>query len=112
MGEGDAVAPVEVSERSLLLARVLEGLRGDVDNGRLAVGFIQKAYNAAARPEERMRTARAMGSLLRSCGLTLTAAKHDANGKRSVCCLTWDTKTDVFTTQSVQSVPPQADDLG
>lgn len=105
VGEGDAVAPFEVSERSMLLARVLESLRGEVDNGRLAVGFIQEAFNRAAKSEEQMHTARALGSLLRSCGLTALATKHDANGKRRVCCLTWDTQTDSFIKQNLPSLP-------
>lgn len=102
VGEGEAVAPVEVSARTVLLAQVLEGLRGRVDNGRLAVGYVREAYNAAARPEERF-SAHAMGALLRACGLTITNGKHNANGKRGVFCIEWDERTDLFLQQSPPS---------
>jgi phage/plasmid primase-like uncharacterized protein len=96
MVEGDAELPTEVSERSALLAMVLNKLRDKVDCGRLAVGFLQDEYNKAASTEEQMKSARELGSLLRSCGLTVLSTKHDANGRRRVCCLSWDTKTDLF----------------
>lgn len=98
VGEGGARSPVEVSGRSLLLAHVMETLRGHVENGRLAVGFIHEAYNSAAKPEERM-SSHSMGALLRSCGLTVSNGKHNANGRRGVYCLQWDERTDSFLKQ-------------
>jgi hypothetical protein len=102
VGEGEAMAPAEVSARTILLAHVLEGLRADVDNGRLAVGFVHDAYNATSRPEERM-SAHAMGALLRSCGLTVSNGRHNANGRRGVFCLQWDERTELFLKQSPPS---------
>ena len=52
--------PREVSDRTQLLARVLDSLRGDIDNGRLAVGFIQERYNALAPNEGIIKSPHAM----------------------------------------------------
>ncbi|WP_051261651.1 DUF3987 domain-containing protein [Desulfovibrio inopinatus] len=103
LGDGEGAAPAEVSSRTILLAQVLEGSRSQVDNGRLAVGFIKEAYNATAKPEERL-SPHAMGALLRSCGLTVSNGKHNANGRRCVSCLQWDERTDLFLKQSLHSL--------
>lgn len=104
VGEGEGAAPTEVSERTLLLASVLQDMRPQVDNGLLAVGVIQERFNELAEPGQTLSTPRAVGALLRSCGLTLATGKHDANGKRRVHCLTWDDKTESFIDQSLQNL--------
>ena len=43
-----------------------------------------------------------MGALIRSCGLTVSHNKHNANGKRAVRCMEWDQKTDFFIKQCLQ----------
>ena len=76
------------------LAQVLDSLRTDVDSGRLAIGFIQERFNDGLPEEQRIKTPRAMGVLLRSLGLTIPYGHHDANGRQRVSCLLWDTKTE------------------
>nr|WP_256128407.1 DUF3987 domain-containing protein [Desulfolutivibrio sulfoxidireducens] len=103
VADGAAEAPSEVSDRTVLLARVLSRLFGEVDNGRLAVGHVTDAYNSACRLEEKM-SPHAMGALLRSCGLTISNGLHDANGRKRVHCLVWDARTDSFAKQSLGSL--------
>jgi hypothetical protein len=102
VGDGEAAVPVEVSGRTVLLAQVLESLRPKLENGRLAVGYIQEAYNATASKEERL-SSHAIGALLRSCGLPISHGKHNANGKRGVFCLQWDERTNSFLNQQIPS---------
>lgn len=104
----DAPPPVEVSERTERLADVLWQLRFDVENGRLAIGFIQEHYNKLATPEEQV-TSRAMGALLRASGLTVSPSKHHANGKSGVRCLEWDSRVQpLLETKSPISALPQS----
>jgi hypothetical protein len=105
---------VEVSERTLHLASVLTELRKELDSGRLAVGYIHEAFNAKCQEHLRIKSPHAMGSLLRSCGLTISEGRHNANGKRAVRCLVWDKKADAFleyqyktSLQSLQSLPTE-----
>lgn len=103
-------APVEISERSARLAVVLASLRDKTCNGRLAVGHVQEQYNAAAPEAERLTSPHATGGLLRSCGLTVSNGKHDANGRRGVRCMVWDGATEKFLADfyapPVAPVPP------
>ncbi len=103
LSDGKTAPPVEMSERTSLLARTFEGLRNQTDNGRLAVGFIQEQFNMLAPAEERIETSRAMGRVLRGFGLTVSAGKHHANERNGVRCLCWDEKTDLFIRQRPQS---------
>jgi hypothetical protein len=100
--EHEGHTPVEVSERSLLVAQTLEWLRPHIENGRLAISFTQEQYNRIAPETQKIRTARAMGSLLRTVGLTTTPGKHYANGRRAARCLEWDKNTETFIKQSLQ----------
>lgn len=84
------------TEQEIHLADVLQGLKNQIDSGRLAIGFIWEKYNESCSPEIQFKTARAMGALLRSCKLTVSGGKHDANGKRAVNCLEWDKLTESF----------------
>jgi len=88
--------PQDLSSRTLHLAKALESLRGEVDNGRLAVGFILERFNSDLPAEQKIGQPRALGAMLRSLGLTMAAGKHDANGKRAVSCLAWDAKIESF----------------
>ncbi len=98
--------PQEVSDRTRHLAQALESLRPDIDNGRLAVGFIQERYNAQAPVEAHIKSPHAMGAMLRYAGLTVSAAKLNANGRRSSRCLLWDQKaTDFVQTKQTLEKP-------
>ena len=92
--------PADTSERIKHLAETLDSLRGEVDSGRLAVGFIQARFNQGLSKEKQMETAKAMGALLRSIPLTKSAGRHDANGRKGAYCLEWDSKTELFIQQS------------
>ena len=92
----DIAEVFEVTEQVIHLARTLAGLKGDLDNGRLAVGYIQGRFDAGIEREMRVHNSRFMGSLLRKCGLTITGGRYRANGKTGVYCLVWDKKTDSF----------------
>ena len=110
LSSGKYTPPVEVSERTALLAQVLEGMRQHIDNGRLAVGFVQGGYNLLAPREGTIKSPHAMGALLRSAGLTISAGRHHANGKAGVRCLQWDEKTEellrTLKTSNTQSPQP------
>ncbi len=92
------------TDQEIHLARTLQDIKGDVDNGRLAIGFIWEKFNESCPPELQYKSSRAMGSLIRSCGLTVSGGKHDANGKRAVNCLEWDKTTDLYIETCLQSL--------
>lgn len=100
---GDASSPLEFTEQVLHLAKTLEGLKPELDSGRLAVGYIQKKFNETYEPEQTIKSARAMGALIRKCELTIPGDRFDANGRRGVFCLQWDEKTKYFIETSPQS---------
>jgi hypothetical protein len=87
---------VEITDQVLHLAKILEGLKPDLDSGRLAVGFIHEKFNETCQPEQKISTARAMGALLRDCKLTIPGGTFNANGRRTVKCLRWNKKTSSF----------------
>jgi hypothetical protein len=90
----DAELPFEKTDRVVHLAKTLESLRGDVDNGLLAVGFIHEHFNKTCSKELSVKTFQLMGSILRQSGLTVPRVKKHANGKHGVICLKWDEKTE------------------
>lgn len=92
----DRIIPFEITDQAKHLAMTIGGLRGEVDSGRLAVGFIQERFNSNCRAENKISSPHAMGGILRKSGLTISPGVHDANGKRSAKCLAWDGKTDSF----------------
>jgi len=96
--------PQDISEFDRQLARTLDALRSQVDNGRLAVGFIMEQYNSGLRAEQKISKPKVMGTRLRSLGLTMSAGKHDANGRRAVSCLLWDEKTENFIKERLHSL--------
>ena len=100
--EEEYYSPPEISERSLLLAQTLDELRPHLENGRLAVGFILKQYNMIAPKTQRVGTPRGMGAVLRAVNLTISPGKHNANGRRSVKCLSWGKDTETFIKQCLQ----------
>ncbi len=87
-------APVEMEDQVKHLAQTLESLRNEVDSGRLAVGHIQKRYNSESPPEQKVKTPRALGTLLRKCGLTIPPKRFRIKGKSGLSCLIWDEKTE------------------
>ena len=76
----------------------------NIDNGRLAIGFIWEKFNETCSPEIQYKSSRAIGSLIRACNLTVSGGKHDANGKRAVICLEWDESTDAYVETCLQSL--------
>ncbi|MCD6271397.1 MAG: DUF3987 domain-containing protein [Deltaproteobacteria bacterium] len=95
LSTGTEEALPEQTEQTKILISTLEKLRPEVDNGRLAIGFILEHFNKAA-PKENQFTVRAFGAFLRSCGLTISKSVYNANGKRAVKCLLWDEKIKLF----------------
>lgn len=102
----DTTPPPENTERTQELAHLLESLRSEVDNGRLAVGYIQEKFNEICKPEHRIKSPHAMGAWLRSLRLNLSNGKHEANGRRAVRCLVWDESLESCL-QSLQSLRNQ-----
>jgi len=88
--------PVEMKDQIKHLARILESLRNEVDSGRLAVGHVQQQYNSKLPLEQKVKTPRAMGTLLRKCGLTIPPQRFRIKDKGGLSCLIWDAKTENF----------------
>lgn len=88
--------PDAQDERVLHLARVLDSLRGETDSGRLAVGYVWEQFNHSVPDQQKFKNAKAMGSCLRSVGLTISNALHDANNRPRCKCLLWDEKVNSF----------------
>jgi hypothetical protein len=87
---------VEVTDQVIHLAMTLKAMEPEVDNGRLAIGYVQEKYNEFSDPFLEVKSPHLMGSLLRRCGLTVTGGRHKANGRVGVFCLQWDKKTKSF----------------
>jgi len=86
-------------ERAMVLAQVLDGLREEVDSGRLSVSFVRDRFNSrvdAQRKFSEDKRSKAFGMFLRECGLNVSDGVHDANGQRAVKCLLWNEKTNSF----------------
>jgi len=94
----------EVTEQVIHLAKTLEAMKPELDSGRLAVGYIWDRFNSNCQKEQTIKSAKAVGSLLRRGGLTITGGVHDANGRRGVKCLVWDKKTETLIETSLQSL--------
>ena len=92
----DAQIPVEITEQVIHLAKTLKTLEPEVDNGKLAVGFIQENFNKTCGKDLVVKSPHLMGSILRQCGLDITGGVHNANGKRGVKCLMWNQKINLF----------------
>lgn len=104
MATEKAAPPVEVSERTQTLALTLNQLQDKTDNGRLAVGYVMDAFNAASPETQKFTAGKSFGAFLRGCGLTITEGKHDANGRKSAKCLVWNSKAEALT-QTIQTKP-------
>ncbi len=102
--EDSAHQPDAQDERALHLARVLDSLRGEVDSGRLAVGYVHERFNIGIPDQQRFKSAKATGAFMRSVGLTMSPGKHDANGKRAAFCLLWDKEIISFLETRLQSL--------
>lgn len=99
----DAKEVFEVTDQVIHLAKTLEVMKRDLDNGMLAVGFIQERFNEKCEKGLRIRSPHRMGSMLRKCDLTISAGRFHCNGKHGVRCLKWDKKTDMFIESCPQS---------
>jgi hypothetical protein len=106
-------APVVINETTSTLAKILGFLRDELDSGRLAVGYIFDKFNEQCTPTLAVKSEKAMGALLREHGLTIPAGKSNANGRRGVCCLTWDDRAEQFvrTLQTSANQSPQEETL-
>lgn len=102
----DDFSPDTVNGTTASLRRTIASLRDDLDSERLAVGYIFNKFNEQCNPALKIKSERAMGTLLREHGLTILPGKHDANGRRGVCCLIWDEKTEQFV-QTLQTSTDQ-----
>ena len=104
----------EVTDQFRHLGKTLASLKPDLDNGRLAVGYIQENFDRDIERGLRVNNSRFMGSLLRKCGLSITGGRYRANGKTGVYCLIWDKKTDSFIkkTSTSPSSPQKGMDRG
>jgi len=89
-------------ERALRLALVLDFLRAETDSGRLAVGYVWDWFNKDIPEQQQFKTQKAMGAFLRSVGLTISNALHDANNRPRSRCLLWDEKTNSFLESSLE----------
>lgn len=93
------IVPFEITDQVKHLAKTLESLRNEVDNGHLAVGYIQERFNEELKPEQKIKSPHAMGSLLRKSNMTIPEGHFRANKRIKVKCLLWDKKTDSFLKQ-------------
>jgi len=100
----DAPLPFEKTPQIIHLAETLNSNRDQVDSGLLAIGFIQKSFNKTCAEGLHLKSDRAMGSIIRQCGLTIHRGKKDANGKRRVKCMKWDEKTESLIESCLQSL--------
>jgi len=91
----DRVIPFEVTDQIKHLAKTLETLKPEIDNGRLAVGYICEQFNKTCLDKDKI-TVRMMGSMLRSNGLTVPPTRYRANGKVGAYCIVWDKKIKNF----------------
>ncbi len=101
---GKYIPKKSYTEQEFHLAGVLKELKAELDNGLLAIGNIYEKFNQKCPPEIILKSPRSTGSLIRSCGLTVTGGKHNANGKRAVNCLRWDKKTESFMETCLQNL--------
>lgn len=90
------------------LAKALDGLRGEVDKGLLAIGVIQERYNGILGAGEPPISPRTIGSMLRHAGLTIPEQRLRANGRSGVYCLRWDSLTEEFILKSTKSTCPRS----
>ena len=102
----------EYTDQEIHLAKTLQELKPDVDNGRLAVGFIWEQFNKECSSEIKIKNSRSMGSLIRSCSLEICGGKHDSNGKRAVNCLQWNKKIESFIQTCLQSLQSLHNEAG
>ena len=100
----DAPLPFEKTDRVIHLAETLNRLRDQVDGGLLAIGFIWENFNKRCAEGLHVKSDRAMGTILRDCGLTIHPGKKDANRKRRVKCMKWDEKTESLIETCLQSL--------
>jgi phage/plasmid primase-like uncharacterized protein len=90
------IVPFELTEHVKHLAAILESLKTELDNGRLAVGYVQKKFNESLPTGQQIKKAKSMGTLLRQCGLTVPVKKFRIKDKGGLSCLVWDQKLNNF----------------
>ncbi|WP_287037855.1 DUF3987 domain-containing protein [Desulfobacter sp.] len=93
-------APVKevFTEQEAHLALTLQGLKNQVDNGRLAIPFILKKYNETASSDLKFqgKNSNPFRNFLESCGLNVPEKKSTANGYKNYKCLLWDKQADIY----------------
>jgi hypothetical protein len=92
--------------RVLSLTRTLSKVEDQIENNRIAIGYLTKIYNKIASRSDQINSPRAMGEFLRGLGLTVPGSKHTWRGKRGVCCLVcddflWNLKNNVSNVSNV-----------
>jgi hypothetical protein len=105
----------EITSHIKHLAMTLNSLRGSIDNGHLAIGFIYNKYMESCSKEAMVGSPKAIGSMVRSVGLIIPEKRRRANGRNGAFCLRWDDKTEHFINthcnlQQVQQVHKASND--
>lgn len=86
------------TDQEIHLARTLQDIKGDVDNGKLAIPYILGAYNETATNDIKFnaKNTNPFRNFVESCGLTVPNKKANANGYRNYRYLLWDAKTEKY----------------
>lgn len=92
----DRTVPFELTEHVKHLAAILERLKTELDNGRLAVGYVQEKFNESLTAGQQIKKAKSMCTFLRQCGLTVPVKKFRIKDKGGLSCLVWDQKLNNF----------------
>jgi len=92
----DRIVSFEITEHVKHLAATLEGLKTELDNGRLAVGYVQEKFNESLPAGQQIKKAKSMGTFLRQCGLTVPVKKFRIKDKGGLSCLVWNQKLNNF----------------
>lgn len=94
----------DVSTKAVTLARTLEEVEDQAENGRVGIGWLKEQYNCRADQHDTFTTPHAFGAYVRSLGLKISNGLHDFQGRRRVKCLCVDEKTKSFRKSCLHSL--------
>ena len=94
--DSNTPAVFEYTEQVRHLVKILKSIKGDADSDRLAVGFIQDAFNKDCPKGQKINSPRAMGAVLRNCGLNIPVKRGRVRGKAGVKFMLWDESTETL----------------